>query len=63
VEHLLTRVEAAEVLAKPTSWLRYSERRKLIPYVKVGQQIRYREADLIAWIQEHTVTSPGARTP
>jgi predicted DNA-binding transcriptional regulator AlpA len=55
MDRLLTRDEVAELLQKPPSWLRYSERRKIVPYVKIGQHIRYRSSDVDAWIAQHAV--------
>jgi hypothetical protein len=52
---LLTREEAAALLRKPTSWLRYAERKRLVPFVKIGQQIRYLRADLEKWIAGRSV--------
>jgi len=48
---LLLRAEAASILRKPTSWLRYAERHGLVPFVRVGRQIRYRQEDLEAWVE------------
>ena len=57
MEELLTRVEVARILRKPVSWLRYAERHRLLPHVKVGQQIRYRLSDVQNWIESHVVDS------
>lgn len=48
---LWVRAEAAAFLRKPTSWLRYAERHGLVPFVRVGRQIRYRQEDLEAWVE------------
>lgn len=58
---LLTRGEAAAALNKKISWLRWSERRRLIPFIKVGQQIRYVSADLEAWIASRRVAASTTR--
>lgn len=50
MEPLISRERAAELLNKKASWLRYAERHRLIPFIRVGQQIRYRESDLEAWV-------------
>lgn len=47
---LLVRADAAAFLRKPTSWLRYAERHGLVPFVRVGRQIRYVQEDLEAWV-------------
>jgi predicted DNA-binding transcriptional regulator AlpA len=62
-ESLLTRDEAAAILRKKVSWLRYSERRRIIPFVKVGQAIRYRSSDLREWIAHHVVVSSVSLAP
>jgi excisionase family DNA binding protein len=61
MERLLTREETAALLRKPVSWLRYAERRHLIPFVRVGQQIRYRASDLERWLEEGASPSAEAR--
>jgi hypothetical protein len=55
LEKLLTRAEAAELLRKPISWMKYAERHKLIPSLRVGQQVRYSPSDLAQWIEQHKV--------
>jgi excisionase family DNA binding protein len=55
VEPLLTRGEVAELIRKPVSWLRYAERTRRIPFVRVGQHIRYRASDINAWLERHLV--------
>lgn len=49
---LLTQEEAAEILGVSKKWLerdRWAERR--IPYVKIGRGVRYRAADIAAYIE------------
>ncbi len=58
-EELLTRNEVARLLKKPESWLKYAERHRLLQYVKVGQQIRYRRSDVENYIAAHLVP-PGS---
>jgi Helix-turn-helix domain len=57
MDRLLLREEAAELLRKPTSWLRYAERHHLLPYVKVGQHVRYSLQDLLTWVESAKVTA------
>jgi len=62
---LLTSDEAALLLGVPVATLRTwrSRRRGYGPRaVQVGGSIRYRLADLLAWIEEHTET-PDGRVP
>jgi hypothetical protein len=60
IDELLTREEVARILNKKPSWLRYAERKKLIPFVKVGQAIRYRPSDILGWIETHVVSGHSA---
>jgi hypothetical protein len=55
MESLLTREEAAALINRRPSWLRYAERHKLVPFVRVGGRIRYRATDLARWIEERAV--------
>ena len=51
--HLLTPEEAAEILRVKVSWLYQHTRRRSpdrIPFVKVGRYLRFREQDLVAYI-------------
>jgi predicted DNA-binding transcriptional regulator AlpA len=57
VEPLLRRAQVARILQKPASWLRYAERHRLIPFHKIGQQIRYRRSDVEAWIERQRVVA------
>lgn len=63
IDKLMTRSEVARVLKKPESWLRYSERKKIIPFIKVGQQIRYLREDLENWIEKQRVPSVTEMSP
>ena len=52
-EHLLTPEEAAEILRVKVSWLYQHTRRRSpdrIPFIKVGHYLRFRERDLLAYI-------------
>ena len=54
IEHLLTPEEAAEILRVKVSWLYQHTRRRSqdrIPFVKVGRYLRFREQDLLAYIE------------
>lgn len=62
MQRLLTRDEAADIIRKPVSWLRYAERRRLIPVIKIGQHVRYLEADLAAWIASCRTTARAGST-
>jgi len=54
IEHLLTPEEAAEILRVKLSWVYQHTRRRSqdrIPFLKVGRYLRFREQDLIAYIE------------
>jgi len=54
IEHLLTPEEAAEILRVKLSWLYQHTRRRTqdrIPFVKIGRYLRFREQDLVAYIE------------
>jgi excisionase family DNA binding protein len=54
IEHLLTPEEAAEILRVKVSWLYQHTRRRsqdLVPFIKVGRYLRFREQDLLAYIE------------
>jgi hypothetical protein len=61
METLLTREEAAALIKRPPSWLRYAEWKRLVPFVRVGGRIRYRAADLARWIDERAVPAGDGR--
>ena len=51
---LLTPEEAAEILRVKLSWLYQHTRRRAqdrIPFVKIGRYLRFREQDLVAYIE------------
>ena len=54
---LLTREEAAAYLGvKPqTLAVWHTTRRHKIPLIKVGSKVRYRRADLDAWLESRTI--------
>jgi len=55
MERLLLREEAAKLLRKKESWLKWAERHGVIPHLRVGRAVRYRESDLAAWVEQCTV--------
>ena len=59
-EHLLTPEEAAEILRVKLSWLYQHTRRRAqdrIPFVKIGRYLRFREQDLVAYIESRKLKS------
>jgi excisionase family DNA binding protein len=60
---LLSEIEAAEILNVTAGTLSVwrCTRRYPLPYVKVGRAIRYRLADLEAWLQSRTVGTVEAK--
>jgi excisionase family DNA binding protein len=60
IERLLTPEEAAEVLRVKVSWLYQHTRRRSqdrIPFVRVGRYLRFREQDLVAYIEGRKLKS------
>ncbi len=58
LERLLTPEEAAELLQVPVSWMyQHTRRRSMdrIPFVKVGHYVRFREEDLLSYINRRMV--------
>lgn len=51
-ERLRTAVEIAELLAVPERWVREHTRSGLIPHLRLGRYVRYREAAVAAWLDE-----------
>jgi excisionase family DNA binding protein len=62
-EELLDQAEAAALLRVCSKTLSSMVRREGLPCVKVGQQNRYRRADLLAWLEERAARprAQGAR--
>ncbi|MEM5461404.1 helix-turn-helix domain-containing protein [Paraburkholderia phytofirmans] len=56
---LLTTQEAAQYLGATAKTLEVwrSTRRYAIPYIKIGAKVRYRKADLDAWIASRVVAA------
>ena len=60
IEHLLTPEEAAAILRVKLSWLYQHTRRRSqdrIPFVKIGRYLRFREQDLVAYIESRRLKS------
>ena len=53
---LLDETQAAELLtvAKGTLGVWRSTGRYALPFIKVGRRVRYRRADLVAWLEKRT---------
>jgi excisionase family DNA binding protein len=54
---LRTVEEIAELLSVPVSWVRDHTRSGEIPHVPLGHYKRYREDDVLAWVE--TLIQPG----
>ncbi len=60
LDHLLTPEEAAGILRVKLSWLYQRTRRRShdrIPFVKIGRYLRFREQDLLAYIESRKLKS------
>ena len=53
-QNLLTVEQTAKILNVKTSWVRSAVFRRVLPYVKVGHLLRFRERDLKEWIKGNT---------
>lgn len=51
MDRLLDAGEAAQILNVPMSWVRQATRDGRLPHVELGRYRRYREADLVAWVE------------
>ena len=51
---LLTINEAANFLSVKVSRLRTAVFRKEIPFIKIGRLVRFKEDDLLKWIEQNT---------
>ena len=56
VPELMTAQQVAHLLGVSTETLRkWRAKRKCLPYVRVGRHIRYRAADVAAFVEQRTV--------
>ena len=62
IEGLFDTERAAHFLGMSTQFVEQdrSTRRHGIPFVKLGRAVRYRRADLEAWVQRNLVSEPEA---
>ncbi len=51
-ERLRTADEIAQLLAVPVSWVREHTRSGAIPHFELGRYKRYREEDVLRWLEE-----------
>jgi excisionase family DNA binding protein len=49
---LLTARELAALLSVPVSWVREHTRSGAIPHIALGRYKRYREEDVLAWLED-----------
>ena len=54
IESLLNKAEAARFLNKKPTWIAYAVRHRLLDYVRVGQQLRFRIETLERFVTENT---------
>jgi len=53
---LLTEQEVSQLIRKSVHWLRRSRWAGYgLPYRKLGHSVRYAEADVFAWIEQHVL--------
>jgi len=63
VTPLLTRKEAADVLATTERHLRRLVHERRIGFVKVGRFVRFREADIADFVEENRTAAKDAASP
>ena len=61
IKRLATIPEVAEMLNVKLSWVRKAIFKKEIPYIKVGNQIRFRNEDLKKWVEGNRVEKKESR--
>lgn len=55
-DRLLTQQQAVDLTAMSPAWFEMSRFKGTgIPYVKIGRSVRYREQDLVKFINDHLV--------
>ena len=52
-DRLLTADDIAALLSVPVSWVREHTRTGAIPHIRLGRYVRYREADVLAWVDSY----------
>ena len=57
-DRLLEAKEVAAMLAVPERWVREQTRRGAIPHIRLGRYRRYREAAVLAWIEQQEREGP-----
>ena len=62
-ERLRTADEIAELLSVPVSWVREHTRSGAIPHLELGRYKRYREDDVLAWLEELSAGGGPALSP
>ncbi|WP_422850844.1 helix-turn-helix domain-containing protein [Bifidobacterium pseudolongum] len=64
VPELMTATQVARILGVSTETLRkWRARRMCLPYVRVGRHIRYRAADVAAFVERGRSCPPSPRLP
>lgn len=62
-KELWTTSEAAGFLdVKPNTLVKWRQREEGPPFVKIGSNVRYREADIRAWLEGNRVLPPTFST-
>ena len=56
---LVTIKEVSEMLNVRPSWIRSAIFKKEIPYIKIGNHVRFEEADLLEWIERSKIKRRG----
>jgi excisionase family DNA binding protein len=59
MEKMITVAQLSETLQVPAHWIRRRVREGVIPAVKVGRQLRFRESDIEAYLAKHSTVGPS----
>jgi excisionase family DNA binding protein len=60
-DRLLTASDVAELLAVPERWVREHTRDGLIPHLRLGRYVRYRQEAVFRWLDDHERNWPNAQ--
>jgi excisionase family DNA binding protein len=50
-ERLLNATQIADLLGVPTTWVREHARAGTIPHYRLGRYVRFKEAEVLAWVE------------
>jgi len=63
MKRLLTVDDVAEILGVKKSTIYQWTSADFIPHIKLGKNVRFREGDVLAWIEKRTIKGRERRVP